>query len=228
MLETTNIISALETAAPIIGGVSTLILAVFYWKQHGKLSEQAEILEEQQKIARFEQTPYLVGPYNMRYDGDSQSLLFELSNSGDGPANHVRTKMELILPGDDWQTEELQLTSSRTDVGFMEPNTIYPSEQQVPFAAEVSDLTIEVEDSDETDEVTEIPLSDYIDDLQDEGTLNIRYVISYSDVFGESVGPFDRDYEIHSPTMGFSSPITLEEHFESISAMNSYKLGQDP
>lgn len=227
MMEPTVIISALETAAPIIGGISTLILAVLYWLQHGKLSEQAEILEEQQKIARFEQTPYLVGPYNMRYDGNSQYIHFELSNIGGGLANSVKVRMELIIPGDEWSTEELQLTVSRTDVAFLEPNTIYPAEHDVHFAADVSDLTMEVEGSDLTDEDAEIALNDYIDDIQNENEfpLNIRYVVTYSDVFGESSDPFGRDYSIISPTSGLPQSTTLEYHFAHLSTISNHNFG---
>ena len=224
----TVLISVLETAAPIIGGISTLALAILYWKQHGKLSEQAEILEEQQKIAQFEQTPYLVGPYNMRYDKESQLLLFKMSNGGGGPARGVKIRIDLTWVKDDWSREEVQLRSSRTDVGVLEPNTVYPAEHEVTFAADVSDLTIEVKRSDVIDGAAEIPLTDYINEVQeeDESTLNIRYVITYSDIFGETADPFGRDYEINSPTMVFSPSLTLEDHFEHLAMISDHRIGQ--
>ena len=228
MLAPTSLINALETMAPINGGVSTLILAVLYWMQHGKISKQTEILEEQQKITKFEQTPYLVGPYNMKYDNDSQSLVFELSNVGDGPARGVSIRIVLFSAADERPQKKLRLTSSRTDVGFLEPNTIYPAEEEVTFAADMSDLTIEAEDSDHISEPTEIPLSDHINNtLQDDaGTLNILYEVTYSDVFGESTDPFGRDYKLISPTMGLPPQSTLEDHLETISIMQNHQLNQ--
>lgn len=196
--------------------LSTLLVAL-YGMQHitqrqlASISKrQTTVQEEQEKLSKLEQTPYLIGPYETNYDEEDDLLIMHLSNTGGGVARYVNLKIDLIIPDTqnlDVDIEGTMVKCYREDVEFLEPDAIYPNEYDVPFAVDVGDIEANIIDyTSSPPEEEEYQVEDILEALGESGVeiVNIWYEFEYSDIFGESQDPFGREYIVRSPTRAFT------------------------
>ena len=196
-----NAIHILDVLGPFLGGLSTLALAYLYLQQHSEMSEQSEILKEQQKISRFEHTPHLVGPFDMEYRPDDDELLMKVLNTGRGPARRVQFYISFDLPREpnlDIKAHLLQSTRKGKD-NYMEPAVIYPGESEIEFKADMSsDPMVMVEENGELIEES-YNIEEVLEALKDTKgeRVTMEFLIMYKDEFGEREDPYGKEYISH-------------------------------
>ena len=183
-IEFGDVVHALEILSPIVGGIGTLILTFLYYKQHN-------ILEEQNKLSKANQTPHLTGPHNIQYIEESDQLEMYLSNSGNGPARHVTLKMTIAIPSEEEEkvvTDDFSISFGRVDAEYMsegpQSNILQPNETEVPFRIPMSAFDLDLL----TDKFRENNI----------GAISIRFSVEYTDQFGESEDPFGQEYRVYT------------------------------
>ena len=204
-----------QTAAPIASAITSIVLAGLYYFQFNTL-------EEQRKLSKANQCPYLTGPYHFTYDRDEQTIWFEVTNAGNGAAIDVELVTSLELTVYEGELHEGQTTvtgHNRDESGEVFSSEIQPRESNVRISKDADEIYVGIisKSIDFGEDFRE--LGDMILFLQDEGIeeVCIRFQVRYKDQFGESKDPFDREYTMETPVLRFDPDDADRE-----SVLNSY------
>lgn len=232
IIQVTNPESAIEwvyfivTILGSLGGAGTLILAILYLFQH-------RTLEEQTKISKLNQTPYLTGPYRFQYNSNTEKYEMYITNAGKGVAENIEMKTKLRIVGvnsgnsftitsrglggadDREEYEDLEIKGgegsakiSRAETHFLDIDAVQPRESEVLFQIDPNMISLGIIDCTETPPEEDMYSPSEVFPALKKMSVDIIQIhteIVYSDRFGNSKDPFGREYKLYGPNPTLST-----------------------
>ena len=195
-------VQSLIDLAPVASAVASIILAALYYSQF-------RTLDEQRKLSKSNQCPFLTGPYDLMYGSDPTNLNMSFTNAGNGAAVDVKIASLLEIQEQESDTIEggtHEILFSRVDRRGSSSSDIQPRESNVQFSSRNDIITVSVTDKSGGMDGS-LQLKDMIQTLKDNNVERacLRFQITYKDQFGESEDPFGKEYKIESVPMYFGT-----------------------
>ena len=221
------IVEFLQTIAPIASVVTSIVLAYLYFTQ-------SQTLDEQRKLSKMEQCPYVTGPFDFGYDPNKDRLEMHLSNIGDGVAQSVRVRTNLGLKPDNTDSIKQGWTTnrfSRADTPGQTNNEIHPGEQSVRYVIDIDDFSVSLEDDSSHEGYRRSPsLGKVMAGLCHENVefIGFKFDVVYEDLFGEDENPFGQEYSsllsiVFDSNEGIYDTKSLFESFCEIRNIEGYR-----
>lgn len=118
-----------------VNTILTILLIFIYYRQNKIIEGQMEVQQEQTRLAKSRYTPYLVGPFDFRYNLSDSEAKLKLANSGEGVAQNLTLYVEAEVRGDDHDFEIHTYENPIKRVGddSSDISVLHPNEERVEF-----------------------------------------------------------------------------------------------
>lgn len=118
-----------------VNAILTIFLIIIYYRQNNIIEGQMEVQKEQTRLARSRYTPYLVGPFDFRYNLSDSEARLKLANCGEGVAQDLMLYVKAEARGEDHDFEIHTYENPMKRVGddSFDKSVLHPNEGRVEF-----------------------------------------------------------------------------------------------
>ncbi|MFA1612015.1 hypothetical protein [Halobellus rubicundus] len=199
-----------------VNAILTILLIIIYYRQNKIIEGQMEVQKEQTRLAKSRYTPYLVGPFDFRYNLSDSEARLKLANSGEGVAQNLTLYVEAEARGDDhdFQIHTYENPMKRSGDNSGDISILHPNEGRVEFRCSP---WVGLSEGDTPPGYES--LDTMIAHLIEEGVSSFRlgFYVRYKDRFGNEEDPLGREYEVFVFETRTAHSIDVDDVFDSIS-----------